>query len=320
MKTFLAPQWLWLFLAVAGFAAVYVLLQLRRKRYAARFTNVALLSSIAPRRPGWRRHVAFALLVLSLATLTVAMARPTKQVKVARDRATVMLVIDVSLSMGADDVTPTRIKAAQKAATEFVSLLPQRINVGLASFSGTVAVAVSPTTDRNKVQAAIRDLTLGPSTATGDAIAAAVGAVQNFQKQLPAGGTPQTAPARIIMLSDGARTVGRSVVEGIQAAKTAKIPVSTIAFGTPEGAIELEGVRQPVPVDTDTMRAIASQTGGSFHAAASGGELRSIYANLGSQIGYTSARREVTAWLTGIGALLAFVAAGLSLMWVGRLL
>lgn len=318
MKTLLSPGWLWLLVAVAAFLGVYVVLQLRRKRYVARFTNVALLGSVAPRRPGWRRHVAFALLIVSLAALTVAMARPAKTIRVARDRATVMLVIDVSLSMGSDDVTPTRIRAAQTAAQEFIRLLPARVNVGLESFSGTVDVPVSPTTDRGSVQPAIAGLTLGPSTATGDAIFAAVAKLKAFQAQIP--GSAARPPERIIMLSDGARTVGRSVADGVAAAKQAKIPVSTIAFGTPGGVISLEGQRQPVPVDTDTMRTIAESTGGSFHTAASTDELRKIYANLGSQIGYTTARREVTAWVVGIGVLLLFASTGLSLAWGSRLL
>lgn len=318
MKTLLSPGWLWLLVAVAAFLGVYVVLQLRRKRYVARFTNVALLGSVAPRRPGWRRHVAFALLIVSLAALTVAMARPAKTIRVARDRATVMLVIDVSLSMGSDDVTPTRIRAAQTAAQEFVRLLPARVNVGLESFSGTVDVPVSPTTDRGSVRPAIAGLTLGPSTATGDAIFAAVAKLKAFQAQIP--GSAARPPERIIMLSDGARTVGRSVADGVAAAKQAKIPVSTIAFGTPGGVISLEGQRQPVPVDTDTMRTIAESTGGSFHTAASTDELRKIYANLGSQIGYTTARREVTAWVVGIGVLLLFASTGLSLAWGSRLL
>jgi Ca-activated chloride channel homolog len=321
MTHFLAPHWLWLLLGVAGLLVLYVVLQLRRKRYAVRFTNVELLGSIAPKRPGWRRHVAFTLLLLALAAGSLAMARPSKTVKVPRDRATVMMVIDVSLSMESTDVTPTRLKAAQKAAKEFARLLPSSINLGLVSFAGTAAVDVRPTTNRSDVTRAIDNLQLAPSTATGDAIFAALGALQSFQAQAPStGNKSQPVPARIVMLSDGARTVGRPVDEGITAAKQAKVPISTIAFGTPTGTVELEGQQQQVPVDTDTMKHIAQGTGGSYHAAASASQLHDVYQNLGSQIGYTKEPKEITTRVVGIGLILAFAAAGASLLWTNRLL
>ena len=150
-RVFLAPGWLWLLLAVAALLALYVALQLRRRAYAVRFANLELLGTLAPRRPGWRRHLAFALLLIALASLTTAMAKPTRDTRVPRDRATVMMAIDVSLSMRAEDVEPNRLEAAQAAAKEFVGLLPPRINLGLVTFSGTASVAVSPTTDRAAV-------------------------------------------------------------------------------------------------------------------------------------------------------------------------
>ena len=321
MTGFLSPGWLWLLLAVAVLLGVYIVLARRRGRYAARFTNVALLDSVAPKRPGWRRHVAFGLLLVSLASLTVAMARPARQVKVPRDRATVMMVIDVSLSMEANDVTPTRLKAAQVAAKQFTHLLPKQINLGLVSFAGTATVDVAPTTNRDSVTRAIDDLQLAQSTATGDAIIAALGALRSFRAQLPTGdGRSKPVPSRVVMLSDGARTVGRPVADAIQAAQKAHVPVSTIAFGTAEGSIELEGQSQQVPVDTETMKEIAKGTGGSYHSAASAGELRTVYKDLGSQIGFTTQHREVTIWAVAVGLFLAFAATGLSLLWTNRLM
>ncbi len=321
MSGFLSPGWLWVLLAVAALLGIYIVLALRRSRYAARFTNVALLDSVAPKRPGWRRHVAFGLLLVALASFTVAMARPARQVKVPRDRATVVMVIDVSLSMEATDVTPTRLKAAKAAAKQFAHLLPKQINLGLVSFAGTPTVDVSPTTNRDSVTRAIDNLQLAQSTATGDAIIAALGALRSFRAQLPTGnGQLKPVPSKIVMLSDGARTVGRPVSDAIQAAQKARVPVSTIAFGTAEGSIELEGQQQQVPVDTETMKEIAKGTGGSYHSAASADELRAVYRDLGSQIGYTTQHREVTVWAVGIGLLLAFAAAGLSLLWTNRLL
>jgi Ca-activated chloride channel family protein len=320
-RTFLSPGWLWLLIAVAALLAVYLLLQLRRRAYAVRFANLELLGRLAPKRPGWRRHLAFAALLLALASLTVGMAKPTKDSKVPRDRATVMMAIDVSLSMRAEDVSPNRLEAAQQAAKEFVSLLPPRINLGLVTFSGTATVAVSPTTDRASVLRAIDNLELAERTAIGEAIFSCLDAVKTFQAQLQ--GTDPTegnAPARVVLMSDGSNTWGRSPEQAVGAAKQASIPVSTIAFGTDTGYIDLEGQRVVVPVDHEKLKEIADGTGGSYYAAASAQELSSVYRDLGSQIGYTTERREITTWFVGIGLLFAFAAAGVSLLWSNRLL
>lgn len=314
------PQWLWLLLGVAGLFVAYVLIQLRRRRYAVRFSTTALLGSVAPRRPGWRRHVAFGLILVALAAFTVAMGRPTVPVKVPRQRATVMLVIDVSLSMNSTDVAPTRLKAAQRAATEFAKILPAPINLGLESFAGTTSIDVIPTTNRSKFINAIGALHLAPSTATGDAIVAALAALRSFQRQLNASPNPtKQSPSRILLLSDGAPTAGQPVDTAIAAAVQAHIPISTIAFGTAQGTVNIEGNVESVPADPTTMRHIAQGTGGSFRAAASIGQLRQIYQNFNTTIGYTTHRREVTTWPVGIGLILAFAGLGLSLLWGTRL-
>lgn len=318
---FNAADWLWLLLAVAALLGIYLLVQLRRKRYVARFTNVKLLGTVAPKRPGWRRHVAFTLILLALASLTVAMAKPTKNVKVPRDRATVMMVIDVSYSMKATDVSPNRLAAAQKAAKEFVEMLPASINLGLVSFARSAMVDVPPTTNRGQVARAIDGLQLGPSTATGDAILTALQSLQTFQDSIPGGKQDSDdVPSRVVLLSDGARTVGRPVEDGIAEAKKQRVPVSTIAFGTPNATVELDDGLAPVPVDRQTMKQIADGTGGSYHAAASASELQEVYKDIGSQIGYTTARREVTTWAVGVGLILAFLGTGVSLLWGSRFL
>ena len=320
-RTFLSPGWLWVLLGVAALLIVYLVLQLRRRAYAVRFANLDLLGKLAPKRPGWRRHLAFAALLLALASLTTAMAKPTKDTKVPRDRATVMMAIDVSLSMRAEDVSPNRLEAAQAAAKEFVGLLPPRINLGLVTFSGTATVAVSPTTDRASVLRAIDNLELAERTAIGEAIFSCLDAVKTFQAQLQ-GTDPSegNAPARIVLMSDGSNTWGRSPEQAVGAAKQAAVPVSTIAFGTDTGYIDLEGQRVVVPVDHEKLKEIADGTGGSYYAAASAEQLSSVYRDLGSQIGYTTERREITTWFVGIGLLFAFGAAGLSLLWSNRLL
>jgi Ca-activated chloride channel family protein len=321
VRTFLSPGWLWLLLAVAALALVYVALQWRRKAYAARFANLELLGSIAPRRPGWRRHLAFVLLLLALAALTTAMAKPTRNVKVPRDRATVMMAIDVSLSMQATDVEPTRIIAAQRAAKEFVDLLPPRINLGLVSFSGSATVAVAPTTDRGAVKRAIDNLQLSERTAIGEAIFSCLDAIRTFQTQLAGQDAgAEAAPARAVLMSDGSNTWGRTPDQAVVAAKRVSVPVSTIAFGTDEGFIELEGEKVAVPVNHEQLQGIAEDTGGTYHSAASASEISDVYRDLGSQIGYTTERREITTTLVGTGLLFAFSAAGLSLLWTNRLL
>ena len=320
-RAFLSPGWLWLLLGVAALLIVYLVLQLRRRAFAVRFANLDLLGKLAPKRPGWRRHLAFAALLLALASLTVAMAKPTRDTKVPRDRATVMMAIDVSLSMRAEDVSPNRLEAAQAAAKEFVGLLPPRINLGLVTFSGTATVAVSPTTDRASVLRAIDNLELAERTAIGEAIFSCLDSIKTFQAQLQ-GTDPSegNAPARIVLMSDGSNTWGRSPEQAVGAAKQAAVPVSTIAFGTDTGYIDLEGQRVVVPVDHEKLKEIADGTGGSYYAAASAEQLSSVYRDLGSQIGYTTERREITTWFVGIGLLFAFGAAGLSLLWSNRLL
>ncbi|MGI8530640.1 MAG: VWA domain-containing protein [Geodermatophilaceae bacterium] len=317
--SFQAPVWLWLLLAVGALVGLYVVLQLRRKAYAARFTNVDLLAGIAPKRPGWRRHVAFGVLLLALSTLTLAMAKPSTEVRVPRDRATVVLAIDVSLSMGAKDIAPDRFIAAKAAAAEFVSVLPERINLGLVAFAGTANTVVPPTTDRAAVVAGIDNLQLAEATATGEAIFTSLNAIATFQSQLE--GTAEGAPpAAIVLMSDGYRTVGRFETQAIDAAKAAGVPVSTIAFGTDAGTLNLDGEVIPVRVDRVALRMIAEETGGTYKSAESAGQGREVFADLGSQIGYRSEPREVTVWFVGAGLVLAFVATGLALLWTNRLL
>lgn len=312
---FLEPRWLLALLAVAALAAGYLVAARRRGRYAVRFTQVGLLASVAPRRPGWRRHVAAAAFLLALATLGMALARPAADVRVPRERATVILALDVSLSMEATDVAPSRLVAAQRAAKAFVAQLPPTFNVGLVSFAGTATVAVSPTRDRAAVQRGIDGLTLAEATATGEAIFAALGAI----RQVPADGANGPPPARIVLMSDGFRTVGRPNSLAEQAAVEAKVPVSTIAFGTDSGTVSVQGQQVPVPVDRSALQAIAAATGGRYYAAASESALRAVYTDLGSSIGWRTVPREVTRWFAGAALLLGLLAGALSLLWTSRL-
>ena len=312
---FLAPGRLWLLLAVAGLAVAHVVLQRRRPAYAARFTELELLRSVAPRFPGWRRHVTAALALLALALLTVAFARPQGEVEVARERATVVIAIDTSLSMEATDVDPDRITAARVAASRFIDDLPDSLDVGLVSFSGEAAVVSLPTQDHAAVTSAVQSLELGPSTAIGEAVFASLAAA----RAVPTDGEAP-APARVVLLSDGTNTVGRELSQAASAAIEAGVPVSTIAYGTPEGVVEVQGQLVPVPVDTQALADLADDTGGRAYTAESADELTDVYADIGSAVGTTTELQEITARVTGLGLLAAFAAVVTSLLWSSRVL
>jgi Ca-activated chloride channel family protein len=316
---FLSPAYLWLLALVAALLAMYVVAQVRRKRFVTRFSNVELLGSVAPRRPGWRRHLTFALLLAGLAVLSVGVARPSAAVKVPREKATVMLDIDVSLSMEATDVLPSRIATAKDAGQKFVGLLPSRINLGLVSFGGQASLLVPPTLNREAVKTAIGSLQLQQSTAIGEAIFTSLQAIQVFTKSTTAKGD-KAPPARIVLLSDGTNTVGRSVTDAVAAAQKAHVQVSTIAFGTQNGTVTIDGQTQRVPADDHTLQLIAESTGGTFHTAHSEQELSSVYKDIGSQIGYTTEHRDIS-WRFMLGGLLClFAAGGAAMLWAGRLI
>jgi len=292
-------------------AGLYAWRSVRRTPYAAHFTQLSLLAAVAPRRSAWRRHVPAALLLLAMVALTVGFARPQGTVEVPRERATVVVALDTSLSMNAEDVSPTRDAAARRAAKQFVEGLPPRFNVGLVSFSGVSAIAVAPTQDHEAVLDAIDDLSLGESTAIGDAVLSSLDALE----QLPASSSDDPPPARVVLLSDGTNTVGREISDGIEAAQAAEVPVSTIAFGTLEGTVEVQGQRIPVAVDRPALRALAEETGGSAYTAESGDALEQVYADIGSQVGTTTEQRDTSTRWAGIGLALTAAAALLSLTW-----
>lgn len=315
MIRFLQPWWLLAAIPVLVVAGAYVWRQLRRRATAVRFTNVELLRTLAPKGLGWRRHLSAAALLLSMLALATAMARPSVDTKVPLERATIVLAIDVSLSMQATDVAPNRLAAAQEAAKQFVQQLPATYNLGLVSFAKAANVLVSPTKDRAAVLSGIEGLQLAEATATGEAVFTSLDAIRT----VPADGVSGPPPARILLLSDGYRTYGRSIEEAGAAASAANVPVSTIAFGTDEGVVDIGGQMQRVPVDRVSLASLAEATHGFFYEAASASELRRVYQDIGSSIGHRTAPREVTHWYTGAGLLLALVAAGLSLLWTSRL-
>jgi len=313
--TFLAAWRLWLLVVVAALAAVYVFMQTRRDRYAVRFTNLDLLDSVAPERPAWRRHVPAVAFVLALLALVVGFARPVRDTRVPRERATVMMAIDVSLSMEASDVSPTRIDAAREAAKSFVNLLPPKLNLGLVTFSGVAQVLVSPTTDHELVLRSLDTLRLDQRTAIGEAVLASLSSVA----AMPAEPGQSPPPARIVLMSDGETTDGRSNEVGARAAIDAKVPVSTIAFGTDNGVVNVEGNVVRVPVNRPALRLLAEETGGTAFEAATGKELKKVYTDIGTSVGYRTVHRDVSSWFVGLGLVFAMGAAGASLFWFSRL-
>ena len=319
---FLAPTRLWGLLAVLALVAAYVAMTFLRRRYTVRFTNLPLLETVAPVRPGWRRHLAAAAFLLAITSMVLAWARPADEVQVPRERATVVLAIDTSLSMEATDVAPSRIEAAQQAALSFIEELPPQINVGLVSFDGVARVRVTPTTDRQPVRAAIQSLELGPATAIGEAIFAGLDAIATaptFTDPTEDGEEAEPVPARMVVMTDGKTTVGRPDIDGAEAAVEDEVPVSTIAFGTDRGTIVIDGEIQPVPVDREPLRLIAERTGGQFFSAESLGELQSVYTDIGSSVGFDTEEQEVTERFAGYAVVLVLVSAALSLLFFQRL-
>ncbi|TQJ00778.1 VWA domain-containing protein [Amycolatopsis cihanbeyliensis] len=315
---FSTPWWFLLLLLVAAVVVGYVLAQRARRKRTMRFTNLELLERVAPRSQGWSRHVPAALLIVSLILLTFALAGPTAEQKVPRNRATVMLVIDVSLSMEATDVQPTRLDAAQDAAKTFAEGLTPGVNLGLISFAGTATVLVAPTTERAGVRKSIDNLKLAQSTATGEGIFAALQSIEGFSAVV--GGAQGPPPARIVLMTDGKQTVPtddpydpRGAYTAAQRAKQADVPVSTISFGTSHGMVTIEGDPQPVPVDDSSMREIARLSGGDFYKAATAAELKQVYASLGEQIGYEIKEADASRPWVVLGTIVLIGAAGSSL-------
>jgi Ca-activated chloride channel family protein len=315
---FSAPGWLGLLVLVAAVVLGYLWVQRRARRNTLRFANLALLERLAPRRPGWPRHIPATLLMLALVLLTLGLAGPTAEAQVPRNRATVMLVIDVSLSMNSTDVSPTRLTAAQDAAASFVQAMPAGINLGVESFAGTPTVLVSPTTDRDQAVHAIRTLKLAEATGTGEALAAALEAIDSVNQLIPGEGQGPP-PARIVLMSDGKQTVGRDEFPVATQAGAAHIPISTISYGTPFGTVTINNQQVPVPVDDTSLAKVAELSGGQFYPAESNQQIHQVYDTLAQQIGYQTVHRDASKPWLALGTLTCLAAAGAALLISQRL-
>lgn len=324
-------------LVIPAAVGLYLLAARRRMRYAMTFTNIEVLASVVGKQRPWRRYAPALLFLGALAALCLAVARPHRSTLVPSERATVILVVDVSGSMQAKDVKPTRLAAAQAAVDTFLDKAPKRLRVGLITFAGEPYVSAPPSTDRDLVRVAIAELGVPDfysfgGTAIGDALAAAVEMGKQVQPESPAQVIAYT-PTRnsnhlvsILFLSDGRQTRGTlDPLQGAQLAKNAGIPVYTIALGTPNGILNRRfgfgygRQRIPVPPDPVTLNAIARMTGGKFFDARTADALDSAYSDLGSKLGRVPGSSEVTSWFLAVAAALLVAAGALSALWSPRL-
>lgn len=303
--TFLNPERLWVLLLVPLLAAGYIFLVLMKKKTGMRFTNTAILGQVVPKQSQWRRHLAVALSLASLVALSFAWARPNGIEMQPRERATVVLVLDISISMEATDVKPTRLDAAKEAALTFVKALPPQYNISVVSLSGNPSVRLPPTTDRLQAQQAIRSLKVQESTAVGESIYTALAALQ----LAPKGTDSSPTPGAIVLLSDGQNTAGRAPAQAAAEARKQKIPVYTIAYGTENGYVDLDGKRERVPPDKPLLASLAQATGGQTYSAENLDQLERVYNNIRSEVGQTPVKKETTAMWAGYGLAFAVVAA-----------
>lgn len=331
---FAAPALLWSLLSIPALVALYIAAQRRRMRYAVSFTNLQVLEGV--QRPGqaWRRHVPATLFLLALVPLLLGLARPLGSVLVPREQATLVLSMDVSGSMRATDVAPSRLEAAQKAALTFIAGLSDKFPVGLVTFSDEAEVLAQPSRDRRVVRESIESLTASGPTAMGDSILEALKLTDARPVGSGRGGGSPSASGSgrsdqgqlnaVLLLSDGANTSGDAQpMEAAQRARALGIPVFTIALGTPDGVVEIPddfGQRRlvRVPPDYHTLRSIARVTHGEYFYAPSESELQRIYDDIGSRIGFEREQQELTYAFGAAALVLAAAAGAVAFAWGNR--
>lgn len=317
--SFAAPLVLLALLALPLLAAWYVLQQRNRAAAAAAFAAPRLQPSVAPRRPGWRRHLPMLAFLFALTALVLAAARPERTVAVPVEHASIMLATDISGSMLAVDVKPSRLIAAKRAGRAFLGEVPRNVKVGVLAFNNHASVLQSPTRSRDDARAAIDRMAVSGGTATGEAIATAVASLRGVPG--PDGKRP---PAAIVLISDGTSTFGRDPVTAAREARRLRIPVYTVALGTPDGTIQVparggDTRTERVPPDPRALAAIARVSGGQTFAADDADGLSAVYERLGSQLSHRDAKRQVTSAFAVGGLALLLLGAGMSLRWFGRL-
>jgi Ca-activated chloride channel homolog len=343
--TFIWPSMVWSLALLPVLVAAYFWLLARRRRHTVRLASIAVARQAAGKGPGWRRHLPPALMLLAFAALLVAVARPTAVLTLPMPEQTIMLAMDVSGSMRAEDVKPTRLVAAQEAAKTFVNHLPHEVSVGVVSFAGTAAVVQAPTTSREDVIKAIDRFQLQRGTATGSGIILSLatlfpddgieieditglrrfpdkeighGKPEHKFKPVPAGSYTSAA---IIMLTDGQRTTGPDPLDAAKMAADHGIRVYTVGVGTTDGEIiAFEGWSMRVRLDEETLKNISLLTHGEYFNASTAEDLKKVYESLSSRMVVERKETEITAAFAALGALLALLATGLSVWWFGRAL
>jgi Ca-activated chloride channel family protein len=309
--TFQQPAFLIALALVPALAALYVLTQSRRRRFTMRFTNLALLRSVVPNPPGLRRHVPPALFLLGATGLLVALSGPILNLEVARNDTKVMLVVDVSGSMQATDVQPTRLDAARTAAHSLIDQLPGNARVGLVSFNGS-ATLLSPLTDnRDQVSVALDGLHAGGATAIGEGILVALQQLTTGSQA--ASGARQPA-SLIVLLTDGVNNRGTDPLMAAARASAAGVPVDTIGIGQRNASVQVQG-QDVGGVDEQALQAVADTTGGKYFYAEASSQLQAIYTSLGSEFGWRFMRIDITVPMIVLGTLAVLTAAGFSLAW-----
>jgi Ca-activated chloride channel family protein len=319
--SFASPLVLLALLLVPVAVARYVGGERRRRRAASEFASPRMMAAVAPVRPGWRRHLPLALYAIALTVLIIGAAKPRATVAVPVENAAIMLVTDVSGSMLATDVKPTRLVAARRAAQTFVKGVPHGVRIGVMAFNQAPRTLQAPTADRAEVRGALVQLASSGGTATGDALDSAL---TTLTRQPGTNG--RRPPSAIVLLSDGASTRGRDPRDVATRAGRLKIPIYTVALGTPSGTITVPRPHnQPgtetrsVPPDPQTMIAVARASRGRAFTAEDADALTTVYDRLGSQLGTRKAKREITAAFVGGALALLAVGGALSLRWFGRL-
>jgi Ca-activated chloride channel family protein len=316
--TFLHPLILVALVAIPLLIWWYVGQQRRRADAASAFAAPALGASVAPARPRWRRHAPMLVFALALAVLIFAAARPQRVVAVPVNTASIMLANDTSGSMAATDVAPTRLRAAQRAASSFLSSVPASIRVGLVEFNTKVTVLQSPTSDHALARSALGQLKVTGGTAIGDAIRTSLSVLTSSK-----GVGAKKPPAAIVLLSDGASDVGSDPLTAARQAAADHNPIYTVVLGTASGTVTEKRasgtVTVPVPPDPQQLQQIASLSHGQSFTATDAKGLKAVYQKLGAQLGHKKVKHEITASFAGGGLILLLLGSAGSLVWFGRL-
>jgi Ca-activated chloride channel family protein len=341
MLSFIWPDLLWTLLLLPLLVALYVWLLRRRKKTTLRFASLSLVKAALGKGMGWRRHVPPVLMLLSLAAMLVATARPTAVITLPLQQETIILAMDVSGSMRATDVLPSRMVAAQEAAKSFLKELPRNVRVGVVSFAGTAAVVQPPTQNRDDIAAAIDRFQLQRGTAIGSGIVLSLATIfpeagidlsqVTGQRAMPSavGERPPVefkpvepgsyASAAIILLTDGQRTTGPDPVDAAKMAADRGVKVYSVGIGTKEGeTIGFEGWSMRVRLDEDTLKNVSNLTRAEYFYAGSADDLKKVYQALSSRLVVEKKETEVTGLFAAVGALLVLLSAGLSVWWFGR--